>query len=201
MYNCQCISSRGGGIMYNWRIIVRNGLPLLTITACMEIIAGQLLQVEETLLVSLPILLVSIPVINSIGGNLGSIVGARLASGLHIGSIEVSFRDPELRDNIIIALLMGFITYFILAIGIYLFSMFIGIEVRNISMIEFMSIIISVGFLLSCIVILVSVVTAVISFRRGIDPDDMVAPVVSTTGDLMGILFFLFLLQIFGVGI
>jgi len=187
--------------MYNWRIIVRNGLPLLTITACMEIIAGQLLQVEETLLVSLPILLVSIPVINSIGGNLGSIVGARLASGLHIGSIEVSFRDPELRDNIIIALLMGFITYFILAIGIYLFSMFIGIEVRNISMIEFMSIIISVGFLLSCIVILVSVVTAVISFRRGIDPDDMVAPVVSTTGDLMGILFFLFLLQIFGVGI
>ncbi len=187
--------------MYSWRTIVRNGLPLLTLTAFIEIIAGQLLQGEQELLVSFPILLVSIPVINSIGGNLGSIIGARLASGLHIGSIEVSFRDSVLRENIIVAIFMGIITYFILAIGIYLLSMFIGIEVRNIGMIEFMSIIISTGFLLSCVVILVSVLTAIISFRRGIDPDDMVAPIVTTTGDLMGILFFFILIQLFGVGI
>ena len=187
--------------MYNWRTIVRNGLPLLTITTGIEIIAGQLLQGEQKLLVSLPILLVSIPVINSIGGNLGSVVGARLASSLHIGSVQVSFSDPELRENILMAILMGVITYFILAIGIYLFALFIGIEVRNIGMIEFIFIILSTGFILSCVVIFVSVLTAIISFRRGVDPDDMVAPIVTTTGDLMGILFFLILLQIFGVGI
>ena len=187
--------------MYDWRIIVRNGLPLLTVTASIEIIAGQILQSGEKLLVSIPLLLVCIPVINSVGGNLGSILGARLASALHLGSVEVTLRDPQLRENIIVALLIGLITYFILAIGIYLFAVFIGIEAGDVDVLEFMGIVVLTGLLLSCIVILVSVLTALVSFRRGVDPDDMVAPVVTTTGDIMGILFFFILLQIFGVGV
>ncbi len=187
--------------MYNWRVIIRNSLPLLTLTAFLEIIAGQILQGGEKLLVSIPLLLVCIPVINSVGGNLGSILGARLASALHIGSIEVNFRDTRLIENMLVALLMGLITYFILAIGIYLFAVFIGIEAGDVDVLEFIGIVVLTGLLLSCVIILVSVLTALVSFRRGVDPDDMVAPIVTTTGDIMGILFFFILLQIFGVGI
>jgi mgtE-like transporter len=45
------------------------------------------------------------------------------------------------------------------------------------------------------------VFTAFISFKRGLDPDDMVAPVVTTVGDFMGIVFLFFILGIFGVGL
>ena len=39
----------------------------------------------------------------------------------------------------------------------------------------------------------VSIITAFLSFKRGMDPDDFVSPVVTTIGDTMGIVF-LFLL-------
>jgi mgtE-like transporter len=48
---------------------------------------------------------------------------------------------------------------------------------------------------------LVSVLTAFLSFKRGLDPDDTVAPIVTTFGDVMGIVFLFIILGIFGVGL
>jgi mgtE-like transporter len=87
-----------------------------------------------------------------------------------------------------------------LAIVIYLGASF-GNIVRDLALIEFVSILVFTGFLLICVVAVVSVLTAFISFRRGLDPDDMVAPIVTTVGDLMGIVFLIVILGIFGVGI
>jgi mgtE-like transporter len=188
-------------VIYSWKKIVKYGLPLLTVTILIEIFAGQLLQSrQESLLFLFPIFLISIPVINSVGGNIGSVLGARLASGLHVGYISISLKDKEMHDNLLISLLIGIITYFILAIVIYFVALF-GNLTKGIALIEFIAIFVLTGFLLICIVALVSVLTAFLSFKRGLDPDDMVAPVVTTVGDIMGILFLFFILGIFGVGI
>ena len=74
-------------MIYSWKTIVKHGLPLLTICILIEIFAGQILQSNQQKLLFFPILLISIPVINGVGGNIGSILGARLASGLHLGTI------------------------------------------------------------------------------------------------------------------
>jgi mgtE-like transporter len=158
------------------------------------------LQGKQELLVSLPIFLISIPVVNSVAGNIGSVLGARLASGLHVGYITHSFNDKEMHNNLVVSLLIGFFTYFILAIIIYLVAIFSKIA-EDIALLEFVSIIVVTGFLLICVVAVISVLTAFISFRRGLDPDDMVAPVVTTVGDIMGIVFLFVVLGIFGVGI
>ena len=68
-------------------------------------------------------------------------------------------------------------------------------------MIEFIAIFVLTGVLLISTVALVSVLTAFLSFKRGLDPDDIVAPVVTTVGDVMGIVFLFLMLGIFGVGI
>ena len=175
-------------MIYNWKTIVKHGLPLLLIAVVIEIFAGQILQGKQELLVSLPIFLISIPVVNSVAGNIGSVLGARLASGLHVGYITHSFSDKEMHNNLVVSLLIGFFTYFILAIVIYLVALFSKIA-EDIALFEFVSIIVVTGFLLICVVAIISVLTAFISFRRGFDPDDMVAPVVTTVGDIMGILF------------
>ena len=165
-----------------------------------EIFAGQILHSQQSLLTSLPVFLISIPVVNSVSGNIGSVLGARLASGLHVGYITHSFKDKEMHENLIISILIGFFTYFTLAIVIYFRAVFGGI-IKDLNMIEFTGILIITGFLLICLVAIVSVLTAFLSFKRGLDPDDMVAPVVTTVADAMGIVFLIVVISLFGVGI
>jgi mgtE-like transporter len=185
-------------MIYSWKKIVKHGLPLLTITILIEIFAGQILQGKQESLLLFPVFLISIPVINSISGNIGSVLGARLASGLHVGYISLSLKDKEMHDNLLISILIGLLTYFILAIVIYYIALF-GNIIEDIALIEFVAIIILTGFLLICVVSFISVITAFISFKRGLDPDDMVAPVVTTVGDFMGIVFLFTIIGLFGV--
>ncbi|KYK22561.1 hypothetical protein AYK24_01850 [Thermoplasmatales archaeon SG8-52-4] len=187
-------------MIYSWKKIVKFSLPLLTLTIMIEIFAGQILQGKQESLLLLPMFLISIPVINSVGGNIGSVLGARIASGLHVGYISINLKDKEIHDNFFISLLIGFITYLILAIVIY-FVALLGNLTEDIALIEFIAIFVLTGILLISTVAIVSVFTAFLSFKKGLDPDDMVAPIVTTFGDVMGILFLFLLFGLFGVGI
>ena len=179
-------------MIYSWKKIVRYGLPLLTLCILIELFAGQLLQSGQNSLLKIPIYLISIPVINGVGGNIGSILGARLASGLHVGYINIDIRDKKMHENLFTSLLMGIITYGVLAILIYYIALFSRLTM-GIGLIEFVFVLLVIGILLICVVTFVSIITAFLSFKYGKDPDDFVAPVVTTIGDTMGIIF-LFLL-------
>jgi len=185
-------------VIYSWKKIVKHGLPLLTVAVVIEIFAGQILQGRQDMLILFPIFLISIPVINSVGGNIGSVLGARLASGLHVGYIDISLKDKEMHENLFYSLLIGFITYIILAIVIYYMASLGGLRM-GIGLIEFVVILVSTGFLLICVVVLMSVLTAFLSFKRGLDPDDVVAPVVTTVSDTLGIIFLFLLIGAVGV--
>ena len=185
-------------MIYSWKKIVKHGLPLLTVAVVIEIFAGQILQGRQDMLILFPVFLISIPVINSVGGNIGSVLGARLASGLHVGYITISLKDKEMHENLFYSLLIGFITYIILAIVIYYLALLGGLRM-GIGLIEFVAILVSTGFLLICVVVLMSVLTAFLSFKRGLDPDDVVAPVVTTVGDTLGIIFLFLLIGVVGV--
>ena len=185
-------------MIYSWKKIVKHGLPLLTVAVVIEIFAGQILQGKQDMLILFPVFLISIPVINSVGGNIGSVLGARLASGLHVGYITISLKDKEMHENLFYSLLIGFITYIILAIVIYYMALLGGLRM-GIGLIEFVAILVSTGFLLICVVVLMSVLTAFLSFKRGLDPDDIVAPVVTTVGDTLGIIFLFLLIGVVGV--
>jgi len=180
--------------MYHWKRIVINGLPLLFLCLLIEVFVGQLLLLkEETLLQHLPLFLMAIPVINGVGGNIGSILGAHLASGLHVGSVQLSIQDKVMHETVITAIIMGTITYLFLSIGIYLIGLFNGLAM-NVTILSFMSTFLLTGVILIGLLSLVSVITAFISFKKGIDPDDVVAPIVTTIGDTFGILIlFLFI--------
>ena len=187
-------------MIYSWKKIVKNSIPILTIAVLIEIFAGSVLQAKsDVLLIYAPIFLISIPVVNSVGGNIGSVFGARLASGLHIGTIEVNYKDKKMLESLFTAIVIGVLTYFVLSIVIYYVAAFSSIQM-NISMIGFVAIFITTGVLLVSVVIIFSILAAFISFKRGLDPDDMVAPIVTTVGDVLGILI-LFLIINIGVGI
>jgi len=186
-------------VIHSWKKIVKHSLPLLTVCILIEIFAGQILQGRQETLVLFPILLISIPVINGVGGNIGSVLGARLASGLHVGYITHDIRDKEMHENVIFSLFIGFVTYAVLAILIYYVALLSGLQMDDISLIAFVLIVLGTGVLLICVVSLFSVFTAFWSFKKGLDPDDMVAPVVTTVGDIMGIVFLFVLIGVVGL--
>ena len=184
-------------MIYDWKKIVRFSMPLLTICIIIEIFAGNILQNSEDQLLLFPIFLISIPVINGVGGNIGSVLGARLASGLHVGNINLDIKDKKMHENLITSLFIGFITYLILAIIIYLISTFSSLIVIN--PMKFITIILCTGVLLVFAVSIFSILTAFWSFKKGLDPDDMVAPVVTTVGDTLGILFLFMFIGVVGI--
>ena len=57
--------------VYSVRKIVRESFWLLSICILIEILAGQILNSQEDL-ISIPILLAAVPVINGVGGNIGN---------------------------------------------------------------------------------------------------------------------------------
>ena len=63
----------------------------------------------------------------------------------------------------------------------------------------FVSIILGAGVLLVFVISIISVATAFWSFKRGLDPDNMTAPIVTTIGDTLGIIFLFLLIGVVGI--
>ena len=172
---------------------------MLTLLIALEIGGGQILNQNEDILLRTPIFLVMIPVINGVGGNIGSILGARLSSGLHVGSIELKGYGKEMRKNILSTVLLGIISYTLLAIFILVVSPILGIGSDSNILIRAGYIMIGTGLLLILIVILISIFVARFSFENGFDPDNTVIPVVTTLCDVLGILCLIIMIGVVGL--
>ena len=184
--------------VYNAKKIVMESAPLLIFLLALEVLVGQLLNSRESL-VSIPVILALIPVINGVGGNIGSVLGARLASGLHTGYIDTNLRGQVLTKNVTGTLILGLIAFSVLAVAIYAILPLLGIGVDVIGFGKLMIIMVGSGLLLTITLIVLSLVTAIYSFKRGLDPDNYVIPIVTTSGDVLGISSLLLLVYLIGI--
>jgi mgtE-like transporter len=185
--------------IYSAPKIIKESMPILTFCIGVEVLIGQVLNTNQSIM-TIPIILALIPVINGVGGNIGSILGARLASGLHTGIIDADFRGKELRKNVVGTFILGLITFFILALAVYIIMPFIGVKVSIIGFNRLIFIVLSAGILLILCLIMLSVVTALYSFKKGIDPDNSVTPIVTTSGDALGVICLLLMVGLIGIG-
>jgi mgtE-like transporter len=185
--------------VYSAPKIIKESIPLLTICIGVEVLIGQILNTNQSIM-TIPIILALIPVINGVGGNIGSILGARLASGLHTGIIDLDLKGKVLRKNVMGTLMVGLITFVVLGFLIYLIMPVIGISVSVIGFNRLMMIFLGAGVLLILSLICLSVISAIYSFKKGIDPDNSVTPIVTTSGDALGIIFLFVMVALIGVG-
>jgi len=173
---------------YDFKKIMKESLPILSFCIILEVMGGNLLDGKKSDFFEMPIIFVLIPVINGIGGNLGTIFGSRLSSGLHLGYIKLSLEDKNLRTNIRLSFLVGVFIFGVMTMLIWLLAPLIGVDAGELGFWEFVAIALLSGILITVIAILVSIITAFVSFRRGIDPDNVVTPLVTTFGDISGII-------------
>jgi len=174
-------------LMIGWRAvtIVRVMGPLLMILAFVGMFSGLILTTGQDLLFKSPAIFILVPAVVGLGGNLGAIIGSRVSTALHLGLIEPSLSNVVLRNNIISSLIAGGVMFIALGIIAGVLASFLALE--GPSMIEIFLISTLSGLFLVIFVVITSVAAAFFSYRRGLDPDDVVIPVVTSLSDLAGI--------------
>ncbi len=158
-----------------------------------NLVAGQILNANEAVFLAMPFLLILVPGINGVGGNVGTVLGARLTSGLYTGTLSVRLSDRGLQAQVRDALVLYVITFVFLAIFIYVAAVVLpGTPPFGLEVLVFLML--TTGLMLAGVLILVTVAVALLTFRRGLDPDNFVTPIVTTMGDLLGIAFLVLVL-------
>lgn len=181
----------------DWKRITVQSLPVLGGALVIGILAGQILLEFQDRLLAVPVLLALVPAVNGIGGNVGSVLGSRVASGMHLGGLW-SNQAQGFRRDLMASLILTIVTFSFLGAFAYIVAPLLGVEAP----IPFSKLVLTTLVAgLGLIIVMALLVTAVgmLSHRHGWDADNVVVPVLTTAGDTLGIVFLLLAAQ--GLGI
>lgn len=170
----------------------REALPALALSAVGGLLAGLVLGGMDSELRAVPGLLVLVPALLATRGNVYGALGARLSSGLHQGLIEPvpSTGDERIRAAIVAAMANGLLVAVFAAVVAYVVLVSLGHAVAPLTTLAAIALI---AGLLSGLALLVAVLSLVFAgYRNGYNPDALVGPIVTTTGDVVGIAALLF---------
>lgn len=176
------------GIAAVARSAYREALPVLLVSAVGGLFAGVVLGGMEAELRVVPGLLVLVPALLATRGNVYGSLGARLGSALHQGLVEptATLTDRRLRGAVTAALLNGVLVSAVAALLAYAALRWLARPVASPSVLVAIAL---VAGILSGVVLTAVVVSVVFAgYRRGMNPDTLAGPVVTTTGDVVGML-------------
>ncbi len=83
--------------IYSFKKIVSESYRVLLAAVAIGLMAGYLLETYSGEIAA--IALAMVPPINGIGGNIGSVLGARLSSELHLGTMTPELRGPGISED------------------------------------------------------------------------------------------------------
>ena len=167
------------------REITRAMLPVLLVLTLVEIGSGLVLGSFESTLLAYPTLLVLVPVTIGTAGNLGSILAARLSTAFHLGLLSFSPVDDRLAGNAVATTALAVSVFPFVGAGAWALTTAAGaaqLELGTVVLVASAS-----GVTLAVFAVVVAVVATYVAYRLGLDPDDVVIPVVTNTCDVLGV--------------
>lgn len=178
--------------------IYREALPVLGVALLGGLFAGLVLEQIIESVERFPGLLVMVPVFLATRGNVYGALGGRIASGLHQGLIEPRFkRDSRLLNAILASFVNGIGISVVIGVITWLALFALGRE--SALLVELVAIMLIAGVLTSGVMIVGLLLLIFAGFRYGYDPDNLVGPIVTTLGDIFGMLFLLLSVTLVGV--
>ncbi|MBN2330922.1 MAG: magnesium transporter [Candidatus Aenigmarchaeota archaeon] len=169
----------------SWRI-VEETLPIIILFSLIELFTGGFLSSIVSEAVNAPGLLIIVPGILGLRGNISSALGARISSGLHLGYISANKFSDALKVNILIGIALSLIMSFLLSI--FAWMMCSWTSPVCMSLINFVLISVLTGLLSGVILSFTTASIAILSSRRGLDPDNTTLPSSASIGDVMTII-------------
>ncbi|ASJ11346.1 magnesium transporter MgtE [Thermococcus sp. P6] len=159
-------------------------LPALVVCLLLDFFAGAFLgRFFEKIMVSYPVMLVILPGLMGLRGNIYGAMASRLTTMLHLGEMEPSLKDRNVTKNVILSIFLSLVPVTVLwLVGV----LKVG-DLRS-GFVVFLIVFTSMVFV-GLIMGYATVLATVLPFKRGIDPDTIAAPLVTSAGDLVTIPF------------
>ncbi len=165
----------------------RQSLVALAFNSASSLVAGAFLGAIVGTFEDLPGLLLMVPAAIGLRGNIFSTFGNRISTAIHTGTFTPSARrETVLGQNVLATMSLSVVMSLVLAVVARLMAVVFGVE-DAVGILELVLISTVAGVLASVVVLGASVALAVASVRRDWDLDNLVAPSVSTFGDVVTI--------------
>lgn len=160
------------------------GFIALLICAFAASAAGIYLGSVSDVIYLLPGLMVMVPPSINMRGSISGVLASRLSSSMHLGAFEVEFsRESVLGSNLRASFLSTVIIGFWLGLIVSVICVVFGIE--GLSIIDYVVISVVSGIISGLIVMGITLIVVLISYRFGLDLDMIAAPTVTTAGDIV----------------
>ena len=160
------------------------------------ILAGSILAFYHAFITANPWALVVYPGILSIRGAIGGMYAGRLGTALHIGTIKPTIRGNTRESSTLLSsiatltLLSGLVLSAVTSLFLYLFAGATPQEVL-------LSVLIIIATMATSVLMIspITFLISVYSFRKGLDPDVVVYPIVSTVADVIITVFYIVMIK------
>jgi len=174
--------------MSDWtvRSITRAMLPVLLALSTLEIGSGLVLGSFQSTLLAHPSLLVLVPVTIGTAGNLGSVLASRLSTSFHLGTLAFAATDDELAGNALATVSLALTLFPVVGAGAWLITAVT--QGTDLALPTVVAVALTSGALLAALAVVVTVVATYAAYRFGLDPDDVVIPVVTNVCDVLGVI-------------
>ncbi|MDK2782564.1 MAG: mgtE-like transporter [Thermococcaceae archaeon] len=176
------------GTSTNLKELLKEGLtvslPALFLCLLLDFFAGAVLgRFFEKIMNEYPVVLVILPGLMGLRGNIYGSLVSRFTTMLHLGEMSPSLRDENVTRNIFISLLLSLLPVTIL--------WFVGVvKIRDVNMAIIVLLVVVASTIFAGVILGYSAAfTTIIPFRRGIDPDAVAGPIVTSVADLVTVPF------------
>lgn len=168
--------------------IYREALPILIAALFGGLFSGLVLEELLGSVERFPGLLVMLPVFLATRGNVYGALGGRIASGLHQGLISPEFERNERLVHAVVASFVNAIAISVV-IGVISWGALQLLGWPAAALYELVGIMLIAGTLTSIVLVFGLLAVLFAGYNAGYDPDNLVGPIVTTLGDIFGMLF------------
>lgn len=157
------------------------------------LIVGIILTIYTDKLLLLPGMLILIPGFLEMRGNISGSLAARLTSGLFIGAVNSnSMKTKTVKGNILASFILAILVSLVLGLIAFIFS-YVAFDqfVPKIILIALIA-----GIIANALEVPLTVFFTFYFFRKGHDPNNIMGPFVTSTGDITSILALLVAMMI-----
>lgn len=178
------------------RRILKELFPVMLLCVFGGVLAGLILNTMEEDINNIPGILVLLPAVLATRGNISGAIGSRLGSALHLGLIEPDLKwNKTLSDNVWASIILNVVMSFFLGVMAHYMCLLFGFKSAGIITLTLISLI--AGTFAGIILTGLSIFIAITSYARGLDPDNVVNPLLLTSGDILTVVCLLFAAKLF----
>ncbi len=180
------------------RQILRESALFVVAAGVLSLLAGNTLEDRLDALARYPALLALVPPFLASAGAIGGILSSRVTSKLHLGLVEPTPWPGRLvRDDVVLVYTIGPLVFALASLVADLAAVLVDLPSPGPG--AMIAVALIGGFFATTFAVVVAYATAIISYRLGIDPDNIAIPLVTSSLDLFGALSFIVAVVALGI--